>query len=160
MKIRIDECVSSRVAGAVMSLTANRPGFDVSYVRQVHAPRTSDPTWIGVFAADDGTAIVSGDYNILQNWPDLIVYRESGLIGFFPPTAYRSLKGYGRAAFWIRWWPAIIEKIKESSRGDTWRLPMRWTPDITMFEPLKDPRFGEDGNILSIAEAKVRRRGT
>jgi hypothetical protein len=155
LKIRLDECLSYRVAMAVTSLTANRPGFEVSYVRQDNGPATKDPSWLLKFAAEDGTAVVSGDYNILQNWPDLIAYRESGLIGFFPPSGFRELKGHGRAALLIRWWPAIIEKMKVSPRGVTWRWPMTWTPDPTRFTELKDPRFGKSGNILSIAEAKV-----
>jgi hypothetical protein len=51
------------------------------------------------------------------------------------------MKGYGCAAFLVRWWPAIVEKIKLSERGDRWRIPMLWTPDVTKFQPLKDPRI-------------------
>lgn len=137
MKIRFDECISHRIAGAVTAITANRQGFEVSHVRSDQLPGTSDPDWLRQFAADDGTAIISGDYEILQNWPDLIAYRESRLIGFFPPPAFKRLKAYGRAALLIRWWPAIIEKIKISDPGDTWRLPMNWTPDPTKFESIK-----------------------
>jgi hypothetical protein len=96
------------------------------------------------FASEDGTIIVSGDYNILQNWPDLVAYTESGLISFFPPPAFGKMYGPGRAAFIIRWWPAIIEKAKISARGDRWRLPMLWTPDITKIEPISDPRLKTD----------------
>jgi len=141
LKIRLDESVSQRVALAVIAITSNRSGYEVSWVRQHHGPQTADPTWIQTFAAEDGTAIVSGDPNILQNWPDLIAYTASGLISFFPPTAYQNLKGYGRAALLVRWWPAIIEKIKCSERGDRWRIPMTWTPDVTKFEAIKDPRI-------------------
>ena len=71
----------------------------------------------GAFAAEDGTAIVSGDHDILQHWPNLIAYTESGLISFFPPKAYQHFGAYSRAAFILRWWPAIIEKIKVSQSG-------------------------------------------
>ena len=138
MKIRLDECIPSRVALAVMQVTANREGYEVSFIRH----GGPDPDWIRSFADEDGTAIVSGDYNILQHWPNLIAYTESGLISFFPPKAYHRLGGFGRAAFWIRWWPAIVEKIKLSARGDRWRLPMNWTEiDHTRMEPIKDPRI-------------------
>jgi hypothetical protein len=91
--------------------------------------------------AEDGTAIVSGDHDILQHWPNLIAYTESGLISFFPPKAYQHLSGFGRAAFIVRWWPAIIEKIKISQKGDRWRIPINWVQiDHTKMEPLKDPR--------------------
>lgn len=122
-----------------MQVTANRPGYEVSFVR--HGDGSSDPNWMQKFAAEDGTAIVSGDYNILQHWPNLIAYTESGLISFFPPKAYQHLGGYGRAAFIIRWWPAIVEKIKISNRGDRWRLPINWRQiDHNSMEPLRDPR--------------------
>lgn len=148
MKIRLDESVSQKVAQAIIAIAANREGYEVSWVRQVHGPKTKDPNWIRAFANEDGTAIVSGDPNILQNWPDLVAYTESGLISFFPPPAFAKLKGFGRASLIIRWWPAIVEKIKLSQRGDRWRIPMTWTPDVTKFEALKDPRI--DGPNVKI----------
>ena len=101
-----------------------------------------------LFAQEGGTAIISGDHNILKNWPDLITYKESNLIGFFPPPKFNQLSGYAKAALLIRWWPTILEKINQSSRGDTWRMPMHCTPDINSFQCLGDPRFGKDGKII------------
>lgn len=152
MKIRLDENLSPRVAKAVLALAERRDGFEVSHVRQVHGPKTADADWMSYFAKEGGTAIVSGDYNILKHWPDLIAYKESGLIGFFPPPAFNGLSGYAKAALLIRWWPLIVEKICQSAQGDTWRIPMRWTPDIGGFQLLKDPRFGRDGKIIPIAD--------
>jgi hypothetical protein len=130
-----------RIALAVMQVTANREGYEVSFVRHGHGG--TDPDWIRAFAAEGGTAIVSGDHDILQHWPNLIA--KSGLVSFFPPKAYHHLSGFGRAAFIIRWWPAIIEKIKISQAGDRWRIPINWAHiDLTKMEPLKDPRI--EGN--------------
>jgi hypothetical protein len=104
-----------------------------------------DPDWIKKFASEGGTAIVSGDHNILQHWPNLIAYTESGLISFFPPKSYQALKGFGRAAFFIRWWPAIVERIKVSNPGDRWRLPMIWqSTDHLKMEAIKDPRIDDE----------------
>lgn len=124
-----------------MALTANRKGFEVSYVRQDNPARTADFNWIKAFASQGGNAIVSGDYDILQHWPNLVAYSESGLIAFFPPPAFGRLKGYGRAAFLIRWWPAIIEKIKEAGSGTAWRINMTWTPSPNGFDEIRDPRI-------------------
>ena len=143
MKICFDENISPRVANAVLALTGNRKGFEVCYVRQLFGPSTPDPHWMKHFAGDDGTAIVSGDYDILQHWPNLIAYIESGLISFFPPTVFKRLRGYSRAALLIRWWPTIIEKIKMSDRGDIWRMPMTWTPDIGSMKQIHDPRVAK-----------------
>lgn len=140
MKIRFDECISNRVALAITELTANREGYEVSYVR--HGDGAADPNWIDAFAKQDGTAIVSGDHDILQHWPNLVAYTESGLISFFLPKAFERLNGFGRAAFLIRWWPAIVEKIKLCEKGDRWRLPIGWTQiDHTKLEALRDPRI-------------------
>ena len=140
MKIRLDECIANRVARAIIEITGNRPGYEVSFVRHGHGG--PDPDWIRSFAAEDGTAIVSGDHDILQHWPNLIAYTESGLISFFPPKAYQHLGAYSRAAFILRWWPAIIEKIKISEKGDRWRLPMQWGMiDHPQIQALRDPRI-------------------
>jgi hypothetical protein len=155
LKIRFDESVSKRVASAVLAITANRDGYEVSWVRQLHGPATGDPSWIRAFAADGGTAIVSGDPNILQNWPDLIAYTESDLISFWPPKEYQRLKGYGKAALLVRWWPAIVEKIKLSGRGDRWRIPMSWTPDVTKFQAIKDPRIDGPAQANARLPAKI-----
>lgn len=149
LKIRLDECISYRVALAVVQVTANREGYEVSFVRQ--GKGGSDPNWMAAFAAEEGTAIVSGDHDIRQHWPNLIAYIESGLVSFFPPKAYEHLSGFGRAAFWLRWWPAIVEKIKLSEKGDRWRLPMNWHHiDHTKMELLTDPRI--DGPRKTLEE--------
>jgi hypothetical protein len=141
LKIRIDENLSPRVAAALKGFMGGRSGFSVDYVGDHHPPRTSDPSWIRQFASEGGNAIISGDAKILANWPDLIAYMESGLIGFFPPPKFNDLKGAGQAALIMRWWPCIIEKAKVSKPSDCWRLKLIWNPDVTDFEALKDPRF-------------------
>lgn len=141
MKVRLDEHLSYRVANAIKALLADRTGLTVDWVRDEHPPGTLDSNWIRKFADDGGHAFLSGDFRILQHWPDLIAYIESGLVSFFPPPGFDRLKGYGQASLIIRWWPAVIEKVKISQRGDCWRIPMEWTPDVTKFKKLEDPRL-------------------
>jgi hypothetical protein len=141
LKVRLDENLSFRVAGAIRAILSGRTGLVVDWVRDEHPPKTTDPSWISKFADDGGNAIISDDANILQHWPNLIAYMESGLISFFPPTGFDKLKGYGQASLILRWWPCIVEKIKVSARGDAWRIQMSWTPDVTAFKKLEDPRF-------------------
>ena len=125
-----------------MAITDRREGYEVSYVR--HGDGSIDPDWIKKFSQEGGTAIVSGDYRILQHWPNLVAYTESGLISFFPPQEFKVLKGYAKAAFYLRWWPAIVTKIKVSKRGDRWRLPMIWaSTDHMKMEAIKDPRVDD-----------------
>ena len=140
MKIRLDNNLSYRVADAVIAALPNKNGYEVSHYGKTHAPGTSDPDWLRSFAADGGTAIVSGDAQILQNWPDLVAYTESGLISFFPPKMFEALDRFGKVAFIVRWWPAVLEKIAISQPGDRWRMPMKWDRAHSTMEMLRDPR--------------------
>ena len=140
MKIRLDQNLSFRVARAVIAALPDREGYVVSHVSDEHPPGTSDPDWLKKFADEGGTAIVSGDFSLLRNWVDLVAYTETGLISFFPPAPFERLNRFGKVAFLVRWWPAIIEQIKLSKPGDRWRLPMRWDPSHTDMHLLKDPR--------------------
>lgn len=140
MKIRLDQNLSYRVARAVVAALPDREGYEVSHVSDEHPPSTTDSDWLRQFADDGGTAIVSGDFSIITNWPDLVAYTETGLIAFFPPAAFERLNRFGKVAFLVRWWPAIIEQIKLSRPGDRWRLPMKWEPSHTDMQLLQDPR--------------------
>lgn len=147
MKIRLDENLSPRVAEAICCIVGNRKGFEVTHNRDA-AHGEPDPLWLKKFAAEDGDVVISGDHNILQNWPDLIAYHQSGLIAFFPPPAFGKMKGYARAAFILRWWPSIVDKAKLSARGDCWRMPMQWTAGPTLFQLLEDPRLRSDERLI------------
>lgn len=165
MKIRLDENMSWRVAGALKAALSGKNGTDVTWVRDFEPPKTPDPSWIRRFAAEGGHAILSGDHRILQHWPDLIAYTESGLTSFFPPSAYEHMGGYSRAALFMCWFPAIVEKVKSSERGTRWRIPMNWSPDVTKFEELKDPRIDtrekqEERGIIPVATVHQFRAGT
>ena len=92
MKVRLDENLSCRVANALKAFLANRSGLEVTWVRDFNPPGTNDPTWIRKFALEGGYAIVSGDGEILQKWPNLIAYTESGLISFFPPVGFEPVE--------------------------------------------------------------------
>jgi hypothetical protein len=128
------------VVRALVEALPNRSGFEVSHVGDVHPPKTTDPDWLRTFADEGGTAIVSGDFRITTNWVDLVAYTETGLISFFPPTVFERFDRFGKVAFLVRWWPAIVEKIKSSQQGDRWRLGSTWEPCHTKMQLLRDPR--------------------
>lgn len=158
MKIMIDQNLSFRVARAVVAALPDRAGYEVKYVGDEHPPGTGDPDWLRMFRDGGGTAIVSGDFNILRNWPDLVAYTETGLISFFPPPAFEKIGRFGKVAFIIRWWPAIIEKIRVSSEGDRWRLPLKWeNPSHVDMKFLPDPRVKGKKVVPSEAGAQILR---
>lgn len=150
MKVRLDENLSYRVANALKAFLADRTGLSVDWVRDHHPPGTKDPSWIRQFADDGGHAIISGDYQILQHWPDLIAYIESGLVSFFPPPNFDKLRGFGQASLMIRWWPVMVEHAKSAPRGTCWRLPMHWTPEPAKLQPLRDPRVATAAQQVSV----------
>jgi PIN like domain len=141
LKVRLDENIPYRIATALKAFLADRSGLEITWVGDFNPPGASDPTWLKGFSEEGGIAMVSGDCHILQHWPNIVAYIESGLICFFPPPRFNQFNAYGKASLLIRWWPAIIEKIKISQRGDCWRIPFDWTPDVTKFQALRDPRL-------------------
>ncbi|WP_146619881.1 hypothetical protein [Acuticoccus sediminis] len=144
MKIRFDENMSPRIVAALRAYLSSRGGFELSHVREFSPPATGDPTWLKQFSDDDGHAIISGDSRILQNWPDLIAYAESGLVSYWPPKKSGGWNGYSKAALWIQWWPVIYEHMKDAPRGSMWRLPNSFVPNRDALTPLKDPRLDTD----------------
>jgi hypothetical protein len=145
LKVRLDENVSVRLARALQAFWSGKNDVNLTWVRDFAPPGTKDPSWIKAFADEGGHAVVSGDANILQHWPDLVAYTESGLISYFPPTAWNRMKGYSKAAHLINWWPVLHEHMKVAERGSRWRFPFLWTPCPTRLEPLKDPRIDNAG---------------
>lgn len=140
MKIRLDEHISPRVAGALTAFIENRRGYEVSHVRDAHPVGASDISWLRAFAAEGGSVIVSGDANILQRWPELVAYTETGLIGFFPQSRWNQSNGWTKAALLKVWWQSIVTKAQASRPGDTWRFPFQWTPSSEKFDLIRDPR--------------------
>ena len=69
------------------------------------------PDWLRKFADDGGTAIVSGDYAILRNWPDLVAYTETGLISFFHSQRSSGSTGLARS-------PSLFAGGPPSLRGE------------------------------------------
>jgi hypothetical protein len=73
-----DREITRLKALSIKAFLAERTGLEVSWVRDFHPPGTDDPTWLKAFADEGGYAILSGDARILQHWPNLIAYIESG----------------------------------------------------------------------------------
>ncbi len=139
MRIKFDENVSRRIVEAIRRLEDDT-AVEITSVVEDYGQGSPDPEWMFRFAQEGGDAMISGDHNILQKPVNLVAYVESGLISVWPPSGWPNLKRFGQAAFVIRWWPVIKMKIGASGRGDRWRLPIQWTPDVEAMKPVKDPR--------------------
>jgi hypothetical protein len=86
---------------------------------------------------------LAGFGGLYRNWTNL----------FFPTKPFEQLDRFGKVAFWVRWWPAVLEKIKLSKKGDRWRVPMGWTPSHITMQLLSDPRI--QGRTVTEERAKA-----
>ncbi|WP_181702723.1 hypothetical protein [Chthonobacter albigriseus] len=142
MKIKFDENISPKIVEAIRNLETDS-SIEISTVREDYGQGIEDPDWIFRFKSEGGTAMISGDHNILQDPVNLKSYTESGLISFWPPRGFPELKKFGQAALLIRWWTVIKEKARQSTPGSRWRIPQTglWSPGADRFEQIRDPRI-------------------
>jgi hypothetical protein len=140
VKIKFDENISTRIVAAIRALESDRK-IEIGSVLEDYGQGKADPEWMFRFRDEGGTAMISGDHNILQNPVNLAAYTASALISIWPPSGFPELKRFGQAAFLVRWWPVIKAKISASPAGSRWRIPLMWTPDIEKFVELRDPRM-------------------
>jgi hypothetical protein len=122
LKIRADEHVSFRIVQAVQLLCL-RPGWELSHVRDEHAARTADETWLPKFAADGGRAILTADANILKRPHQLVALEKTGLISIVLSKHWQHAKRHEQAAHIIYWWPRIQHAIEGAAAGDCFPIP-------------------------------------
>jgi PIN like domain len=140
VKVKFEENISTRIVGAIRVLESDRD-VEIGSVREDYGQGRADPEWMFRLRDEGGTAMISGDHNILQDPVNLAAYTASGLISIWPPPGFPELRRFGQAAFLVRWWPAIKAKIVASPAGSRWRIPLAWTPGIEKFVELRDPRI-------------------
>lgn len=140
MKIKFDENISPHIVQAIRCLETDK-NILVESVLEDYGAGTSDPDWMFRFKDEGGLGMISGDHKILQDPANLVAYTESGLISIWPDSSWQPLKRFGQAALLARWWPCIKQRIASSSRGQRWRLPTLWTPEVSKFKELRDPRL-------------------
>jgi PIN like domain len=139
MKIIIDENISPSIIKALRELNKD-PLVSILSVREGYGAGIEDPDWMFRFKDEGGAAMISGDENILKKTVNLAAYIESGLISVWPPSKWSDLKFWGQAALLVRWWPTICERVKTSTSGDRFRIPLSWSPNIENLKPMRDPR--------------------
>lgn len=139
MKIKFDENISPHIVQAIRCLETDR-AIKIESVLEDYGAGTSDPDWMFKFRDEGGVGMISGDHRILQDPVNLVAYTESGLISLWPDTGWQTLKRYGQAALLARWWPCIKERLSTSTKGQRWRIPMLWTPEVAKLKEMKDPR--------------------
>lgn len=92
-------------------------------MRDNHAARTADETWIPRFAAEGGNAILSADRNILVRPNQLKALAESKLVAVFLSAKWASSRRHIQAAHVLHCWPRIEKVIEQSQPSQCWRVP-------------------------------------
>jgi hypothetical protein len=80
LRIRADEHIAPKITKAVQSLIL-ADGWELTHVREFHAARTADETWIPRFAAEGGQVFLSADRKMLSRPHQLAAIAEGNLIG-------------------------------------------------------------------------------
>ena len=122
MKIRFDECVSLGIVDAIKALRLNKTA-EISHVRDFHAPKTADETWLPAFAAEGGKAFLSGDARILRRPHQIVAVRETGLVSIVMSERWSIEPLHVKAAQLILLWPQIETALADASPGDCWVVP-------------------------------------
>ena len=97
MKVRADEHVAPKIV-QVLRIIALSTGWELTGVREFHAARTLDETWLPRFASEGGKAIITADV-----WAQ----------------ARRNIQ----AASLIYFWPEIEATLTTAQAGEFWRVP-------------------------------------
>ena len=122
MKIRADEHVAPKIVKAVQSLVLS-DGFELTHVRDFHAARTADETWIPRFAAENGQVILSADRKMLGRPHQLAAIAEGDLIAVFLSAQWAEARRNVQAASILWWWPKIELTIKSATPQQCFRVP-------------------------------------
>lgn len=100
-----------------------REDWELSHVREFHAARTTDETWIPRFASEGGRALLSGDASMLKRPHELKAILESRVVVVVMATPWQNARRHEQAATLIWHWPAIDAALLTSVEGDCWRVP-------------------------------------
>lgn len=122
MKVRADEHVAPKIVQA-LRVVALSSGWELTGVREFHAARTLDETWLPRFASEGGRAIITADANMLKRPHLIAAVQRSGLCGLILPSAWAHARRNVQAASLIRFWPEIEAIFTAAQPGEFWRLP-------------------------------------
>jgi hypothetical protein len=133
VKFFIDNCISKGMATAVAAI-AESQGHEVIHLTRDFDPSTPDTVWIPAIK-DKGYVIISGDPRISRNPVNKAAWLESGLTAFFLGDGFASRRIWVQAEELMRWFPHIIETVKECSPGSGFLLPFKGTAPKEIYRP-------------------------
>lgn len=109
---------------------------ELTHVRDYHAARTADETWVPKFASEGGYAIISADRHILARPHQQAAIIASGVSCVILPAQWAQSRRHEQAAHILWWWPRIEQALLTSEQAQFWRLPFDFSRS-----PLEPMRF-------------------
>ena len=122
MKVRADEHVAPKIV-QVLRIIALSTGWELTGVREFHAARTLDETWLPRFASEGGKAIITADANMLKRPHLIAAVQQSGVCGIILPSVWAQARRNIQAASLIYFWPEIEATLTTAQAGEFWRVP-------------------------------------
>lgn len=98
-------------------------GFEVVHLRERFSDRgVDDEVWIPI-VAENGWALVTGDYHILRRRAEKTVFRRAQLITFFMAKEYNNKRSHVRVRWLCEQWQRIEAAAAAAQPGDCFLVP-------------------------------------
>jgi hypothetical protein len=126
VNVLIDENLPPRLAKTLDGFIGE-DGHRAYSLREKYGPGVADETWITDLHRDSNDWIViSGDFRITRDRASRMVFRSSGLRGFFLAAGWRrSLKLHEKAGLLLMRWPEIEQQALLVAGGACFEVPLR-----------------------------------
>ena len=106
-----------------IKLLCLKQDLEFSHVRDEHAARTKDETWLPAFAADNGKAILSGDAAMLKRPNQIMAIHDAGLICFLLSSQWTWARLNRQVANIVWQWPKIEKALETVSQRECFLVP-------------------------------------
>ncbi len=126
MRFFVDNNLAPALA-RVLNALAVYEGYQVFHLKDRFDRATPDEIWLRKLGTSGDWVILSGDLRITRNPHEKRIWRQSGLTAFFLAKGWINEGFYEQAWKLVRWWPRIIEQVKNNEPGIGFVIPHRAT---------------------------------
>lgn len=126
--LRLDECVSHRIADAAKALGIPQ-SLKFESPHALGEKGLKDVPWMARFAkrgrAADRRVVFSSDGRMKSNEVERAAAEAAGLVVFYAPrfSFWRHLHSRGQAAYFIRWLDKMVSTAEAANPGDQYQMP-------------------------------------
>lgn len=121
MKVLIDENLPPRLAHSLNALFYGT--HEVEHLRERFGPGVKDTEWITQLSAEGRWIVISGDRRITRNKTELLIFRNSHLVGFFLSRGLNKLPLLKQMERILSLWQTIETQASIVQGGAMFELP-------------------------------------